>query len=243
MSEEVAAEAMEVLSRFLVADTSLGDILTRVAELTVGAIPAAAFVGIAMLDDAERVTTAISTDEQAPQIDQAQYDEGRGPCLDAWREQRIVRLDDVAVAVDGMAAYPAFSQACLDHGIHSTLSLPLVASDRGVGALNLYAEEAGSFSPADEQAGVELATAASVALANAAAYWGAYDLSQQMNEAMQSRAVIEQAKGMLMAQSADLGADDAFELLKRASQRENVKVWEIAQRIVDRQPLVPPPEG
>ena len=241
MSEEVAAEAMEVLSRFLVADTSLGDVLARVAELTVSAVPAAAFVGIAMLDDAERVTTAIFTDEQAPEIDQAQYDEGRGPCLDAWREQRIVRLDDVAV--DGMAAYPTFSQACLDHGIHSTLSLPLVASDRGVGALNLYAEHAASFTSADEQAGVELATAASVVLANAAAYWGAYDLSQQMNEAMQSRAVIEQAKGMLMAQSSGLDADEALEVLKRASQREDVKVREIAQRIVDRRPLAPPPEG
>jgi GAF domain-containing protein len=241
MSEEVAAEAMEVLSRFLVADTSLEDTLTRVAELTVGAIPAAAFVGIALLDDAERVTTAIFTDEQAPQIDQAQYDERRGPCLDAWREQRIVRIDDVAV--EGPAAYPAFSQACLDHGIHSTLSLPLVASDQGVGALNLYAEDATAFSPADQEVGCQLATAASVVLANAAAYWGAYDLSQQMDEAMQSRAVIEQAKGMLMARSSGLSADDAFELLRRASQREDVRVRDIAQRIVERRPLASPPEG
>ena len=241
MSEEVAAKAMEVLSRFLVADTSLGDTLTRVAELTVGAVPAAAFVGIAMLDETARVTTAIFTDEQAPQIDRAQYDEGRGPCLDAWREQRTVRLDDIAT--DGVTAYPAFSQACLDHGIHSTLSLPLIASDRGVGALNLYAEDATAFSADDEQVGAELATAASVVLANAAAYWGAYDLSHQMTEAMQSRAVIEQAKGMLMAQSSGLTSDEAFQLLARASQRENVKLREIAQRIVDRRPLPPLPEG
>ena len=241
MSEEVAAEAMEVLSRFLVADTSLGDTLDRVAALTVGAVPAAAFVGIALLDEEQRVTTAVFTDEQAAQIDQAQYDEGRGPCLDAWREKRIVRLDDVAV--DGMAAYPAFSQACLDHGIHSTLSLPLIASDRGVGALNLYAEGATAFSADDEQVGGDLATAASVVLANAAAYWGAYDLSQQMSEAMQSRAVIEQAKGMLMAQSSGLTSDEAFQLLSRASQRENVKLRDIAQRIVDRKVVPPPSEG
>jgi GAF domain-containing protein len=213
----------------------------RVAALTVGAVPAAAFVGIALLDESERVTTAIFTDEQAPQIDQAQYDEGRGPCLDAWRQKRIVRLRDVAV--DGMDAYPAFSRACLDHGIHSTLSLPLVASDRGVGALNLYADHADAFSADDEQVGGELATAASVVLANAAAYWGAYDLSQQMSEAMQSRAVIEQAKGMLMARSSGMSSDEAFQLLARASQRENVRVRDIAQRIVDRTPVSRHPDG
>jgi len=70
-------------------------------------------------------------------------------------------------------------------------------------------------------------------LANAAAYWGAYDLSQQLNEAMQSRAVIEQAKGMLMAQSPGMTPDDAFDMLRAASQRENVKLRAVAQRIVD----------
>ncbi len=88
-----------------------------------------------------------------------------------------------------------------------------------------------------EQLAGDLATAASAVLANAVAYWGAYDLSQQLTEAMQSRAVIEQAKGMLMAKSPDLSPDDAFDLLRRASQRENVKLRDIAQRIVDRRPI------
>jgi GAF domain-containing protein len=97
--------------------------------------------------------------------------------------------------------YPEFAEACRQHGIFSTMSLPLASSGRGLGALNLYAPEPRSFSAEDEAVGGGLATAASVVLANAVAYWGAYDLSQQLNEAMQSRAVIEQAKGMLMAQS------------------------------------------
>ena len=75
-------------------------------------------------------------------------------------------------------------------------------------------------------------------LANAVAYWGAYDLSQQLTEAMQSRAVIEHAKGMLMAKSPHLSPDDAFDVLRRAWQRENVKLRAIAQRIVDRRPIV-----
>ena len=69
---------------------------------------------------------------------------------------------------------------------------------------------------------------------NASAYWQATQLSEQLGQAMQSRAVIEQAKGILMARSPHLEADEAFDLLRKASQRENVKLRDIAQRIVDR---------
>ena len=79
-----------------------------------------------------------------------------------------------------------------------------------------------------------LASAAAIVLANASAYWEANQLSEQLNQAMRSRAVIEQAKGILMARSPDLGPDEAFEVLRKASQRENVKLRDIAQRIVDR---------
>jgi AmiR/NasT family two-component response regulator len=82
--------------------------------------------------------------------------------------------------------------------------------------------------------GQELATTASVVLANVAAYWEAFELGQQLGEAMQSRAIIEQAKGILMARSPDLDADGAFDLLRKASQRENVKLREVAERIVRR---------
>ncbi len=130
--------------------------------------------------------------------------------------------------------YPEFARAARAHGVGSVLSLPLVAGDVGLGALNLYAPAGMAFSTEDEAVGLELAAAAAIVLANASAYWGASLLGEQLTEAMRSRAVIEQAKGMLMARSPELSPDDAFDLLRRASQRENVKLREIAQRIVDR---------
>jgi GAF domain-containing protein len=237
MSKGSLTEALDALSRFLVADASIGDTLQRVAEISVDAVPCAAMAGITMLDEHEQATTAVFTDAGAPEIDQAQYDSGRGPCLDAWRARALVRLDDVDD--DGAASYPEFATACREHGIFSTLSLPLVNGDLGMGALNLYAPERRAFTADDEAMVADLATAASVVVANSVAYWGAYDLSQQMTEAMQSRAVIEQAKGMLMARSPTMRSEDAFELLRRASQRENLKLRDIAQRIVDRRPLGP----
>jgi GAF domain-containing protein len=224
------SEALTALSKFLVADASLGETLHRVAELTLDAIPAAQVAGMSMLDERGIPTTAIYTDETSPKVDEAQYESGRGPCLSAWRDQRSVRIDDISVGDD----YPEFRRAAADHGIHSTLSLPLRAADTGLGALNLYAPIPQGFSEADEAVGNDLATAASVVLANASAYWDAVELSQHMSTAMQSRSVIEQAKGMLMAQSPGLSADGAFDVLRKASQRENVKLRDVAQRIVDR---------
>jgi AmiR/NasT family two-component response regulator len=80
-------------------------------------------------------------------------------------------------------------------------------------------------------------------LGNVSAYRTAVELSEHLSEAMRSRAVIEQAKGMLMAGTQGLSPDGAFDMLRTASQRENVKLRDIAQRIVDRLPMLAPEEG
>ncbi|HUF33910.1 MAG TPA: GAF and ANTAR domain-containing protein [Acidimicrobiales bacterium] len=234
--DDALAEALRSLSTFLVAEASLGDSLRRVAEITVAALPGAEFAGFTMLDDKGQPTTEVFTDQESPDIDQSQYDSGRGPCLDAWRHDRVVRLDDIAAGDGG--AYPEFSATCAGHGVHSTLSLPLVAAGRALGAMNLYSGRRHGFSDDDEALGVDLAVAAAAVLANAVAYWDALELGEQLTEAMASRAVIEQAKGILMAASPGRTADDAFDLLRQASQRENIKLREVAQRIVEQRSLV-----
>lgn len=231
MSSDAAAQALRALSQFLVAERSMGDTLLEVSHITIDALPPAEMAGISLLGDDGRPTTGVFTDIEAPEIDAAQYDAGRGPCLSAWRDKRVVILEDMVAAAGD---YPEFSRAAQAHGVGSVLSLPLVAGDAGLGALNLYAPVGKAFSPDDASPGLQLAAAAAIVLANASAYWQASELSQQLAEAMRSRAVIEQAKGMLMARAPDRSPDDAFDILRRASQRENVKLRDIAQRIVDR---------
>lgn len=234
MQSDARAQALTALSQFLVAERSIGDTLLRVSQLTTEAIPAAEMAGISTLGEDGRPTTHVFTHADAPGIDASQYTSGNGPCLDAWRTKQVVRIDDLAFAAD---EYPEFSKAAMGYGIASTLSLPLVAGGDGLGALNLYARTTHGFSTDDEATGSDLAAAAAIVMANASAYWGAAALSDQLQEAMKSRAVIEQAKGMLMAQSPELTADDAFDLLRRASQRENLKLREVARRIVERKPI------
>ena len=158
------------------------------------AVPAADLIGITMLVEG-RHRTAVFTDETAPEVDQAQYDTGDGPCLQAFHDQQI----QVIASTHHDGPWPAFRAAAAAHGIGSTLSFPLMVDKQSVGAMNLYARREHGFTDVDADRGSPFAAQASIVLANAQAYWDARTLTERLGEAMKSRAVIEQAKGMLMA--------------------------------------------
>jgi transcriptional regulator with GAF, ATPase, and Fis domain len=111
------------------------------------------------------------------------------------------------------------------------MSFPLMVDKTSVGAMNLYSYRERAFGNRDRESGELFAAQASIVLANAQAYWDAQDLSRGLSEAMHSRAVIEQAKGILMAPGG-IDEDAAFELLVRASQRENTKLRDVAAKVV-----------
>jgi GAF domain-containing protein len=152
--------------------------------------------------------------------------------VDAYRDGVIYRIDDTATE----QRWPEFCKAAQEENIRSTLSVPLDVSGEGaetLGALNLYSEIPNGFDADAAAATVSFAQQAAIVMANARAYWGAAEKSDQLQQALESRAVIEQAKGILMAQS-HIGPDDAFQILVRASQRENRKLRDIAVEIVER---------
>jgi len=227
VADSPLTSCLAALSRFFIGDGTLEQILRRVADLTVEAIPPAEFVGITMPVEG-RKRTAIFTDRLSPVIDQAQYDTGDGPCLEAFETQRVTSIE--STGEDGK--WPAFRRVAAMHGIHSTMAFPLVVDRRTIGAMNLYSRSEHAFDEADAETGMLFASQAAIVLANAQLYWDARELSEGLGEAMMHRAVIEQAKGVLMgAQGCD--EDEAFQMLVKASQRENVKVRTVAKRIVD----------
>lgn len=234
-SEDAILESIVALSTFFVGDRTLGDTLTEVVTLACKSIGPAEMAGITMLVEG-RPRTAVFTNPESPEIDATQYDTGAGPCLDAFRYQQPYRIESTATDT----TWPAFSAAAATHGVVSTLSLPLAAMHEGLGALNLYSRDT-AFSDDDEQVGGVFAAQAAIVLANSQAYWDARHLSEQLNEAMVHRAVIEQAKGMLMA-ARGCDADEAFQLLARASQSENRKLRDIAAKLVENAQRGSPPE-
>jgi GAF domain-containing protein len=231
-------QALQLVAGLVVTDLSPDSTLQRIAELTQASEPHAVAVGVTLIDATGQPTTAAYTDPLSPAVDEGQYEDGTGPCVDACAEDRVIVVPDVSTT---RARWPSFTRLALEHGVRSTLSLPLSAGkDRSFGAMNLYATEAGAYT--DELVGDArmLATGAAAVLANARAYWEVFDLAAGLQTAMRSRAVIEQAKGKIMATSG-CSAEEAFQVLVAASQRENVKLRDIAKRMVD-PGVLPSPE-
>jgi GAF domain-containing protein len=216
---------MAALSEFFVDDGTLGDTLLRVAGLACE-VSGADMGGITLLVEG-KPRTGVFTDPEAPDIDEAQYSSGNGPCLDAFRTQRMYRIESVAED----DRWPEFSKMACDHGIVTTLSLPLHAHDESLGAMNLYARTPGVFDDQCVERALGFAKQASIVLANAQVYWDARQLNENLQQAMKSRATIDQAVGVLLSRGGHT-PEDAFQVLVKASQRENRKLREIAESIV-----------
>jgi GAF domain-containing protein len=218
------------LSRVVLVDRTLDDVLADITRIAVRGIPGAEATSITLLRD-EKAFTAAYSGEMALAADELQYAKGYGPCMDAGRGGVLLRIDDM----DTEERWPDYVSLVREKaGVRSSLSVPLPYQGSSIGALNNYSSQPAAFaSPESLQAGLEVAEVVAVAVANADAHWQLGEQARNMRIAMDSRAVIEQAKGVLMAQR-HVDAEQAFEILREASQRYNRKLRDIAVGIVER---------
>ena len=216
------------LSRVVLADRALTDVLTEIVEIAARGIPGAESTSITLLRGEDSFTAAYSGD-MALAADELQYERGYGPCMDAARGNVALRVDDMTAET----RWPDYAPKVVQVGVRSSLSVPLPYQGTSIGALNIYSTKLDAFS-SDEalNAGVQVAEAVAVAVVNADAHAHVVDQAHNMRVAMESRAVIEQAKGVLMAQRG-IDATAAFDMLRDASQRYNRKLREIAAGIVE----------
>jgi hypothetical protein len=174
-----------------------------------------------------RPETASATCRLAEALDEVQYGTRSGPCLEAVARQEVVQ-----VTLAGAPRWPALTELATSMGVAGVLSLPVAVKGRAVAALNVYTGVPRPVSPEGVLTACLLAEQAGELLAIAAAAAGAASLIEQLREAVESRDVIGQAKGMLM-QREYCSADTAFDILRRASQRENRKVRDVAAALVE----------
>jgi GAF domain-containing protein len=221
------ADPFAELGRIVLSEDSLESILDRVTTLARQLVPGADEVSVTLVQ-AGKASTAAYTGELALSLDKTQYAQGDGPCLTAASDREVVAVPDLSTE----ERWPEFTAAARERGVGSMLSIGLPVREQVIGALNMYARVPGAFDDHSVEMAETFAGHAAVALANATLYASATSLAEQMAEAMRSRAVIEQAKGILMAQR-HCTPDDAFELLTQASQRANKKLRDIAAAIVE----------
>ena len=180
---------------------------------------------LAKIED-KQIQVSGHTDDIVPAIDDAQYETGKGPCLDAYRHGGVNRIEFTSEDT----RWPEFSRAAAAAGVRSTLSLPMRVGDEQVGALNLYSSTPDRFSETHQRLGLMFAEQAAVAIANTEMFLRVRVMSSQLEEALKSRDVIGQAKGILMA-TRKITDDAAFECLRAASQHRNVKLRDIADEV------------
>lgn len=201
--------------------------LRQIVELVCTALESCSMAGVTLLDPTGPHTVA-ATSEAAERVDALQYKAESGPCLHSYRNQVVNRVDSTLLD----QRWPEFMELARSAGVHSILSYPLVVQNDGIGALNLYSERESAFDPNDERIGQAFATHATITLTHARGYWSKEKARLSLERALQTRGIIDQAKGILMARTG-ADADRAFESMRRASQRTNRKVFDLAREIVE----------
>lgn len=221
------SESLAALGQFVVSEQSLQESLKRVAELSVRAVYGSDGAGVTWVV-ARRPTTVTAAGDFVRRIDEIQYSLDEGPCLYAFETQQPVLVEDL----EQEQRWPRFTPAALGHGLRSVVAAPLTVAGNRLGALNIYALQSGVFDEAAEKTAILFAEQAAVVLANAEAFTRAQNAAINLGEALTSRAVIDMAKGIVMARE-HCNPDEAFDLLRAASQTKHRKLRDIAQDLVD----------
>lgn len=215
------------------ADTAAG-----VAEQVIASarllIDGADFVSVTLRDNKGKYYTPVATSDVCAELDHVQYATGEGPCVECARENGPGYAYSSEIGTD--PRWPRFGPPAARRGIAALLSVTLVPGPRSVyppGALNIYSAQPAGIPETDMTTALILAAHASLALAHTDAVTYRQLREYQLKQAIESRDVIGQAKGILMSRQG-CSADEAFNVLKETSQHMNVKLIEIAQTIVTR---------
>ena len=237
-SEQVSADDADLqagianLAGLVAGSLGLPELLAEVASFAVGAIPGADGAGVTLLrvDRPDNMVAALAA--SAPfvaEIDEIQYVIlHEGPCITAALERRTVRSGSLG----GEKMWPRFGPRVGRLGVHSALSLPLLLRDQVVGAINVYAHDKDVFDEHAAGLGELFAKPAAVAVHNAQILADALSLTVQLQTALSTRPVIDQAIGLIRGRTGR-SVEDAFTHLRAISQAEHRKLADVAQQIVD----------
>jgi GAF domain-containing protein len=212
---------MADLARSVAAPRDFDDVLNGVTSGAVELLNGADTAGVLLVSKGGKYESLSGTSELIYQLDRLQEKHGEGPCIDAAVNELVVRSDDFETE----SRWPQYSRGVCELGVRSSISFKLYTGERTAGALNIFSRKPHSFDADAEVIG-------SILAAHAAAAILASRHTQQLQAALLSRDLIGQAKGILMERFG-IDAVGAFEMLRKLSQQMNVRLYDIAQRVVD----------
>jgi ANTAR domain/GAF domain len=229
--EELISLAFVTLADTLIDEYDVIDLLDRLAGFSVQLLPADA-AGIVLGDARRELRAVAASDEAAHVMELLQLQSNEGPCLDCFQSAGPVSVADLA---ETSSRWPTFVAAVAQRGdFRSVHALPLRLRGRAIGALNLFGAAPGPLPELDLALGQALADVATIGILQERAIRRGEVLNEQLQSALNSRVIIEQAKGAL-AQHGQLAPAVAFERLRHYARSHNLKLTHLARRIVDKE--------
>ena len=211
----------------LVADFDLIEFLHKLAEHT-AAVSEAASVGLLLADEGGTLHYMAASTESAKHLELFQIQRNEGPCMDCYRTGEPVSIADLSV---DNPRWPGFAASAMEAGIRAVHAFPMRLRDRVIGALNVFDEDPTRFHPDDIKVVQALADVATIAIIQERAISRAEMLTEQLQGALNSRIVIEQAKGMI-AHRHGIDVDKAFERLRAHARRSQLRLADLAREVV-----------
>lgn len=230
-SEQLPADELAAVfahaSGLLLDTETVHTALRLITSLAKENFPGTAGAGITLLDQDGNRMTAAATDPVVERADALQYELGQGPCLSAWEQRAVVRVDDVARE----DRWPRWVQAVTGVGLRSALSSPMLTGGEVLGAMKIYAAAPGAYGDREGYLLTMFATQAAILLANMRTAEDARRVSDRLRDALRGRDVITLGKGIIMARD---GVDEqtAFLVLAETAQRDRTTLRRAAEQLV-----------
>ena len=224
--ERALAEAFVTLADTLVADYDVIDVLHQLTVECVELLRVDA-AGLLLSDQRGNLQMAAASTERARVVELFQLQNDEGPCLDCFRTSRPIAAPDLR----GMTEWPRFIGHTLDTGYRSVHAVPMRLRTETIGALNLFGIQPGALSPEDLRIGQALADVATIGILQERAIRRRDILAEQLQAALNSRVIIEQAKGIL-AERGRLDPSQAFALLRSQARINNVRLSDLARDVI-----------
>jgi GAF domain-containing protein len=221
------SDSLTRISGLLLSEEKLDAVLELCVSLTSRTLPAADGVSVTLVREG-RFTTAVYSSELTCRVDAWQYATNEGPCLSAATDGERYHAEDLS----DEERWPRFAEMARLEGVNSVLSVPFLPNGHPIGTLNIYSTQSNSFDTNDVEIASLFASQAAIVIANSVAYSSAQSTNDQLRDALDTREVIGQAKGILMEREG-CSPDEAFGLLRGISQRTNRKLRDVAQDVVD----------
>jgi GAF domain-containing protein len=224
--------ALRGVAGLVAGDRGVIAVLGEVADFAVRAIPGADGAGVTLIDaydDTPSIQTWAVTAEFVEQIDKVQYmDLHEGPCITCMQSRRPT----ISGSLGSDSRWPRFAGRVARMGVHSALALPLLVGEEVIGAINSYAYRRDVFGEHAVQLASQFAGPAAVSVCNAQLLAGAQERTKALQRALDNRTVIDQAIGIIRSRTG-VSAEEAFDRLVRISQQENIKLYAVAEQLVE----------